>query len=99
MIPNKNPKRFIEEYGNWWYLREFDYFPEPLEYYNKELNHNAIQLILNSKERDCGWRLFDNIMDAKKASNEVREALGLMPLYIGKNLETIGDVYRRMYNK
>lgn len=79
MIPSKNPKKFVEEYGNWWYLREFDYLPEPLEYYDRNLNPSALCFIMcSAKESGC-WRLFDNEEEAKKASCRVRETLGLYP--------------------
>lgn len=98
MIPSKNPQKFVKDYGHWWFLREFDYFPEPLEYYDKNLSVSALELIMDSKE-SYRWRLFDNEKDAKEASNKVRESLKLVPLYVGKNLETLWEASRKLYNK
>lgn len=83
MIPRNNPEKFLKDVGRWWYIREFDYLPEPLEYYSKNLSTSAINLIINSQHGyRSEWRLFKSYADAKKASNDIRKTLGLKPKFV-----------------
>ena len=75
MVPLKNKKKFVQEYGNLWYLREFDHLPEPLELYDKDINDTVLELIKDGKFD--GWAIFNSLGDAKSASAAVRRLLGI----------------------
>lgn len=75
MIPLKNKKKFVQEYGNLWYLREFDHLPEPLELYDKDISDTILKLIKGGTWD--GWAIFNSIGDAKSASAAVRHLLGI----------------------
>lgn len=77
MVPNKNPEKFVEKYGQKWFLREFDFLPERLEFYNRNLSKDAI----NEIQRGVNWKVFDNLEEAKKASDAARVAVGLKPYF------------------
>lgn len=77
MVPNKNPLKFIEKHGQKWFLREFDFLPERLEYYNKNLSKDALIEI----ERGVNWKVFDTLDEAKEACDKVRETVGLKPYF------------------
>ena len=74
MIPKNNPEKFITTYGNWWYLREFDYLPEPLEYYNKNISSEFMSCVKEGK-----FDLFQSLEDAKLASYEIRKERNMIP--------------------
>lgn len=70
IIWNGNEQRFRE---SWWYLREFDFFPEQLVFYKPKLCMEAKKEIQSQKH----WRLYTSLEEARKASNIVRKAVGL----------------------
>lgn len=72
MIPRNNKKKFIEKYGYKWYLRDFDYYPAPLENMWMEWGENQWDGV-----RKNTLKVFDNMNDAYLASYEVRKLLGL----------------------
>ena len=72
MIPNYYPDKFIEKYGYKWYLRDFDYYPYPLEFYPHEFGKNQWEGVKENK-----LKIFDNLNDAMLASYDVRSRLGL----------------------
>ena len=89
MVPCNNPEEFVREHGHWWYLREFDFLPEPLEFYDGYLSSNAIELIYESRFNYKKWALFTTLKDAREASNKVRKTLGLEELFVGEELEPV----------
>jgi hypothetical protein len=75
MIPKKNKKKFVEEYGNWWYLREFDFRVENLADYEYPISIEMMRIICERKE--CDWMVYNNYNDAVRASKYVRSSFGL----------------------
>ena len=73
MIPNKNPKEFVDTFGEWWYLREFDYLPEPLELYNRNI---TLEFMLEAKQGT--FDLFKTKEEAIIASLLIRLQRGMV---------------------
>jgi len=70
--PKKTKKeRFVEKFGHWWYLRDLDLRPAPCEDYPKAFK-------MDGKWKTYGWAVYDNLEDAKYASDKARMALGLI---------------------
>ena len=76
MIPYKNKEKFIELYGNWWYLRDFDFLVENLADSQYDMTAERMRIV-RSKER---WAVYDDYDKAVSASMSVRRALGLPPV-------------------
>lgn len=74
MIPKNNKDKFIEKYGNLWYLREFDFMPENLADYHNNLTESRMKIALSEPKK---WAIYDNYDKALAASIKVRVALGL----------------------
>ena len=89
MVPCNNPEEFIIKHGHWWYLREFDFLPEPLEFYDGYLSRESMELIYGSQFSYKKWALFTTLKEARKASNNVRKILGLDELFVGEDLEPV----------
>ena len=70
---SEKQKKFVERYGHKWYLRDFDYLPEPLEYSHYDISDRYMKVL---KEGETAI-IFDTLEDATKASNTVRTSLGL----------------------
>ena len=77
MIPKNNKEEFIKRYGNWWYLREFDFFPQNLADYEQNMTTERMEIALSFKKP---WAIYGNYHDAVQASIEVRQKLGLPQL-------------------
>lgn len=71
MTPRNNPKKFVQKWGNLWYLREFDYLPEHLAFYPHNLRKEQIEYGVKN------WAFFNDYEKAVQASIEVRKVLGL----------------------
>lgn len=74
MIPINNPEKFIEKHGKWWYLREFDYLPAPLEYYNMNITKKFMQEVSHSN-----FELFRSKEKALEASYQIRKLRNIIP--------------------
>lgn len=75
MIPQKNRQKFYDRFGEVYYLRAFDFLPEPIANYPENLKYSYILGCLNNLP-DYG-RVFQTRREAAEASNRVRETLGL----------------------
>lgn len=73
MLNIEEQKKFVETFGNRWYLRDLDYLPEPLECYPHNLKSSCVKELNEGKV----GRIFNSWDDACEASNKVREILGL----------------------
>lgn len=69
MIPRNNPEKFVEKYGDLWYLREFDYLPEQLKYYSHNIRANFMK---NVQKEDRLFDIFHTREEAQKASDDIR---------------------------
>jgi len=74
MIPKNNKDKFIEKYGNLWYLREFDFMPENLADYHQNMTEARMKIALSEPKK---WAIYDDYDKAMMASITVRMALGL----------------------
>lgn len=75
MIPSKNRQKFYDRFGEVYYLREFDFLPEPIVIYPQNLKYGYIEGCIAEKH---GYgKLFYTREEAADASNRVRETLGL----------------------
>lgn len=73
MIPKNNIELFVRKYGHLWFLRDFDYLPERLEYYDRCLSTEFM------KEVEKGnFKVFKTEEEARAASKQVRSVLGLL---------------------
>ena len=81
MIPRNNQKKFIEEYGHLWYIREFDYLPEPLEYYDR----NISTLFMREAAKGL-FELFRTKESADEASYQIRKERGIKPYSFNEEL-------------
>lgn len=75
MIPRDNRNLFKNRYGEWWYLREFDYLPESILDYSKNISASFI----HSWKKDKVFDLFETKEEAIAASYKIRRERGLMP--------------------
>ena len=75
MIPQKNRQKFYDRFGEVYYLRDFDFLPEPIVNYPENLKYSYILGCLNNLPNY--GRLFQTRREAAEASNRVRETLGL----------------------
>lgn len=73
MIPKNNKERFVKKYGNLWYLRDLDFFPQNLADCGYNMTAKRMQIALSNPKR---WAVYDDYIEAVKASIKVREALG-----------------------
>lgn len=87
MIPKNNKKKFIEKYGNWWYLRDFDFLVENLANSGYNMTVERMKVIMGKKS----WAVYDNYNEAVEASKKVRSALGLP-------LATYSDIKYAIYS-
>lgn len=87
MIPKNNKKKFIEKYGNWWYLRDFDFLVENLANSGYNMTVERMKVIMGKKS----WAVYDNYYEAVEASKKVRSALGLP-------LATYSDIKYAIYS-
>ena len=67
-------ERFIEKFGHWWYIRDLDFLPQPCEDYMKAFKMDGKWLNLVNEGR---WKAFNNLEEARKASNIIRKAMGM----------------------
>ena len=74
MIPRNNPEKFIERWGNWWYIREFDYLPEPLEYYERNITTEFMNEVAKGT-----FELFRTKEKALEASYQIRKFRNMNP--------------------
>jgi hypothetical protein len=72
MIPKKDIERFEKTYGEWWFLREFDFLPEKLSYYGMNITSEFFD-----EARKNNFLLFRFREEAEKVSDEVRELTGI----------------------
>ena len=61
MVPKNNKEEFIKRYGNWWYLREFDFLPENLANYEQNMTAERMEIALSYKKP---WAVYGNYHDA-----------------------------------
>ena len=81
MVPTKNKEEFLNRYGKLWYLREFDYLPQELTYYDKNLTKDFF-ICVNKRL----FEIFDNKEDAYEASYQVRKLRGIKPYTFDENI-------------
>jgi hypothetical protein len=62
---------FHEENGTQWYLREFDFLPEPVKFYRARLSKKFFAL------SGINFKLYATKEDAMKDSIRIRRMLGL----------------------
>lgn len=74
MIPKNNPEKFVKQYGKWWYLREFDYLPEPLEYYENNITLQFMQEVHKGR-----FDIFSSKEEALEASYQIRKLRNISP--------------------
>ena len=75
MIPSKNKQKFYDRFGEVYYLREFDFLPEPIVMYPQNLKYDYIEGCIAEK---YGYgKLFYTREEAANASNKVREMFGM----------------------
>lgn len=74
MVPRNNPKKFVERWGEWWYIREFDYLPEPLKYYDRNISTLFMREAANGH-----FDLFRTREAAMDASYHIRLERGIEP--------------------
>ena len=74
MIPRNNQEKFIEKFGHLWYLRDFDFLPEPLELYMHNLKYSYINECLMMHV----GKIFITKEEAIEASRKIRNQLGLV---------------------
>lgn len=67
-------EKFIEKFGHWWYIRDLDFLPQPCEDYMKAFKMDGKWLDLVNKG---GWKAFNNLEEARKASNAIRKIMGM----------------------
>jgi len=67
-------ERFIEKFGHWWYIRDLDFLPQPCEDYMKAFKMDGKWLDLVNEGK---WKAFNNLEEARKASNIIRKAMGM----------------------
>lgn len=72
MIPKNNKEKFVKKYGNWWYLRDLDFFPMNLADCGYNMTAERMRIVREGKE----WAVYDNYYKAVEASRKVRRALG-----------------------
>lgn len=73
MIPKNNKEKFVKKYGNWWYLRDLDFFPMNLADCGYNMTAERMSIVREGKE----WAVYDNYHEAVEASKKVRRVLGL----------------------
>lgn len=74
MIPINDPEKFVERWGNWWYIREFDYLPAPLEYYNMNITSKFMQEVVHRN-----FELFRSKEEALETSYQIRKLRNIRP--------------------
>ena len=92
---SEEQKKFVERYGHNWYLRDFDYLPEPLE----NCPHNISDRYMKTLMEGETAIIFDSLEDAYTASNNVRTALGLSTIRndYGEPIEEPHFNHRKVY--
>ena len=73
MIPKNNKEKFVEKYGNWWYLRDLDFLVENLADCEYNMTYERMDIVFDGKL----WAVYDNYDEAVEASKKVRRVLGL----------------------
>lgn len=74
MIPKNNKEKFVKRYGNLWYLRDLDFFPENLAECGYNMTVGRMDIVFS---RDRRWAVYDDYDEAVEASKKVRKAAGL----------------------
>ena len=98
MIPKNNQQKFIEKYGELYYIREFDYLPEPLKYYDRNI---STEFMKNVEEGH--FELFKTKEEAANASYEIRRLRGIVPFSFDREhifdheLESIGIYPKKLF--
>ena len=81
MVPKNNPTKFIDAYGDWWFIREFDYLPQQLKYYDKSITQEFMKYALLNK-----FDLFANKEEALEASYQIRKFRNIKPYSFDEKL-------------
>lgn len=75
MVPAKNRELFKKRYGEFWFLRDFDYRPMSILDYTGSVSAFFVHYCLNcldGKIKDRNFDLFATREEAERASQDIR---------------------------